>query len=236
MIFAPFSDARIGWGTTFIIDLWLTGIILAGLVGAWLVRRSRVPAIAGIAALAAYVGWQALLQREAVEFGRAYAQQAGFHTPRVSAQPRPPTALNWMVVVEEGERVDYAMVRLSRGALPSPLPAAAGFLERIAAPYIPLDHAIWVKTSRYGADPRDAALARAAWQQPDFEFFRWFALYPALYRVDRGNPADCVWFHDLRFFTPGRDVWPFRYGMCNDGNDRWRPYRLDGESVRLPVY
>src|SRR5687767_10073211 len=119
MIFAPFSEARIGWGTTFIIDLWFTGIILAGLIAAWIWRRTRVPAVAGMAGLAVYVGWQALLQQEAVALGRAYAHQTGFPAPRVTAQPRPPIPLNWMVVVEEGERVDYAMVRLSRGEPPS---------------------------------------------------------------------------------------------------------------------
>ena len=56
-----------------------------------------------------------------------------------------------------------------------------------------------------------------------------------MYGVDRGNPSTCVWFQDLRFFTPGRAVWPFRYGMCREGGDRWRPYRLEGESVRQPV-
>ncbi len=235
MIFAPFSNARVGWGTTFIIDLWFSGIIVAGLIAAWIWRRSRVPAVAGMAVLAAYVGWQALLSHEAVAFGKAHARQAGFREPRVTAQPRPPTALNWMVVVEEGERLDYTLVRLSGGEAPSSLPADAGFIARLSAPYLPLHQAIWVKILRYGANPEDAALARSAWQQPAFEFFRWFALYPALYRVDHGNPATCVWFQDLRFFTPGRDVWPFRYGMCSESNDNWRPYRLEGESVRLPV-
>src|SRR5262249_16238252 len=36
MIFAPFSNTRYGIGTTFIIDLWFTGILLAGLVAAWI--------------------------------------------------------------------------------------------------------------------------------------------------------------------------------------------------------
>ena len=235
MIFAPLSDARIGWGTTFIIDLWFSGIIVAGLVVSSIWRRSRVPAAAALAVLVAYVGWQALLRDEAVEFGKAYARQAGFHAARVTAQPRPPTPLNWMVVTEEDERLDYAMVRLSRGPVPSALPADAGFVARISAPYIPLQHAIWVRTLRYGANPQDAALARAAWNHPDFEFFRWFALYPMLYRVEHRNPSTCAWFQDLRFFTPGRDVWPFRYGMCREGDDGWRPYQLVGESARLPV-
>ena len=240
MIFAPFSDARLGWGTTFIIDLWFSGIIVAGLVAAWVWRRSRAPAVAALMILAAYVGWQASLRDEAVGFGAAYARQAGLREARVTAQPRPPLPLNWMVVVEEGGRLDYALVRLSRGvAPPGPPPADAGFVARLAAPYLPLDHAIWVQTLRYGANPQDAALARTAWQYPEFGFFRWFALYPVLYRVDHRNPSssssDCVWFQDLRFFTPGRDVWPFRYGMCREGDDSWRPYQLQGESQRLPV-
>ena len=235
MILAPFSNVRLGWGTTFIIDLWFSGIIVAALIAAWIWRRSRLPAIAGVAVLAGYVGWQALLSREAVEFGRTYAREAGLSAARVTAQPRPPTPFNWMVVVEEGERLDYALVRLSGGAAPAALPADAGFIARLSAPYLALDHAIWVTMLRYGANPGDAALARAVWQQPKFEFFRWFALYPALYRVDRRNPTTCVWFQDLRFFTPGRDVWPFRYGMCSESGDNWQPYRLEGESVRLPV-
>jgi inner membrane protein len=129
------------------------------------------------------------------------------------------------------------MVRLSPGPVPSgPPPADAGLVARLSAPYIPREHAIWVQTLRYGANPQDAALARAAWKHPGFEFFRWFAVYPVLYRVEhRGNSSRCVWFQDLRFFTPGRDVWPFRYGMCSEGDDGWRPHQLEGESVRLPV-
>ncbi|HZM45166.1 MAG TPA: metal-dependent hydrolase [Burkholderiales bacterium] len=238
MIFAPFSDARYAWDTTFIIDLWFSGILLAGLLASWAWRRSRVPAAAGLAVLATYVGWQATLQHVAVEFGRAYALGAGINAPRVTAQPRPASPLNWMVLVEEGERLDYAMVRLSQGEAPPPLAADAGFLARISAPYLPLNHAVWVTTRRFGGNPQDASLARAAWQQPGFEFFRWFAAYPVVYRVDhdgRGNPETCAWFQDLRFFTPGRSTIPFRYGLCREGEGPWRTYRLMEDNTKVPV-
>jgi inner membrane protein len=52
MIYAPLSDARVAWSTTFIIDLWFSGIIVAGLVASAVFRRSRAPAIAGLAMLA----------------------------------------------------------------------------------------------------------------------------------------------------------------------------------------
>jgi inner membrane protein len=69
MIFAPVSNARYAWDTTFIIDLWFSGILLAGLLVSWAWRRSRVPAAAGLVILATYVGWQATLRHVAVEFG-----------------------------------------------------------------------------------------------------------------------------------------------------------------------
>jgi inner membrane protein len=235
MILAPLSDARFAWGTTFIIDLWFSAIILVGLLFTGLWWRSRVPAAIGLAVLATYVGWQTALHHTAVEFGKRYAVAAGIADARVSAQPRPASPLNWMVLVEHGERVDYAFVRLSTGEAPPPLPVDAGFLARISAPYLPMNHAVWMRTLRYGANAQDAALSRDAWQAPGLEFFRWFALYPVLYRVDRAPPSTCVWFQDLRFFTPGRPVWPFRYGMCRENSDKWRPYRLDGDSVRAPV-
>ena len=235
MIFAPFSDARVEWATTFIIDPWFTGIIVAGLLISLVLRRSRLPAAAGMAVLAGYVGWQAVLQHEAVELGRTYARGAGYSQPRVTAQPRPASPLNWMIAVEEGERLDYAMVRLAQGEALPPLPADAGFFQRIAAPYLPLNHAVWVKTLRYGGNAEDAALAREAWARPELGFFRWFAQYPVLYRVDRGNPSTCAWFQDLRFFTPGRGDFPFRYGLCREEAGPWRLFQLSGERVRIPV-
>src|SRR6185436_11579122 len=54
MIFSPFSTARYSWNTTFIIDLWLTGILVAGLLVSWLWRRSRAPAVLGLVTLATY--------------------------------------------------------------------------------------------------------------------------------------------------------------------------------------
>src|SRR5215210_3147697 len=69
MVFAPFSDARYAIGTTFIIDLWFTGIILLGLLASLAWRESSRPAAVGLTVLAAYVGCQWLLQQHAIDFG-----------------------------------------------------------------------------------------------------------------------------------------------------------------------
>jgi len=49
MVLAPFSDWRAQIGTTFIIDLWFSGIIVAGLAASAVLRRSRWPAVAASA-------------------------------------------------------------------------------------------------------------------------------------------------------------------------------------------
>jgi inner membrane protein len=143
-----------------------------------------------------------------------------------------------MVIVEDGERLDYAMVRLAQGEPPLPIPGDAGVIARLSAPYLPLNHAIWVTTRRFGANPQDASFARTAWQQPEFAFFRWFAAYPVLYRFDhggRGTADGCAWFQDLRFFTPGRAGVPFRYGLCREGAGPWRIYRLIEDNTKVVV-
>src|SRR5207237_10321745 len=85
MVFAPFSDWRVAIGTTFIIDLWFSGIIVAGLIASAIVYRSRRPAIAALAVLVAYVGFQYLQREHALEFAAQHARP-GTH---IDAQPRP---------------------------------------------------------------------------------------------------------------------------------------------------
>lgn len=234
IVFAPFSDSRHGIGTTFIIDLWFTGIILAGLLAAWAWRASPVPAIAGLAALCGYIAFQGVQQQRAIEWGEAYARSSGLKQAVVTAQPRPVSPFNWLVIVRSGEAVRYSFVNLVR-RVPLDIVPGAGFISRLDAAYLPLAEAQWVHGSRFGASEAERAIAREAWAQPQFGFYRWFADEPMLARVDAGNPSACAWFQDLRFFTPGRGAWPFRYGMCREGDGPWLLYRLDGGDVRVPL-
>jgi inner membrane protein len=235
MIFAPLSDARYGIGTTFIIDLWFSGIILVGLGVALIWRQTRVPALAGVVALVGYVAFQWVLRQQAIDFGTSYARARGLHEAEASAQPRPVSPFNWTVIVTEGERYHYAHVNLVREKPPPAPTAQTSFLARLDAAYQPPAHAVWTRAERFGADARESSLAREAYAQPAFEFFRWFAAYPALLRVEPGNPHQCVWFHDLRFVTPGREATPFRYGMCREEGGRWQPYQL-ADAGRVAVH
>ena len=233
MMFAPLTDARYELSTTFIVDLWVSGIIVAALAGAWIWRRSRAPAVLGLCVLAGYIGFQFVLRQEAIAFGEDYAQKHELRAPEVKALPRPVSPFNWMVVVAEDDRYHYALINLIRHHAIDRPSADAGFFERLDAPYVPPREARWVTVDRYGSDAGDIALATEAYRQPGFHFFRWFALYPAVFRVDHGNPEPCAWFEDLRFLTPGRPEVPFRYGMCREA-DSWKPFRLE-DGRRVPV-
>ena len=208
IVLAPVSDWRAGIGTTFIIDLWFSGIILAGLAASAVLYRSRVPAVAALMLLASYVGFQAVQKGKALEFGVQYAQSHGLSGARIEAHPRPVSALNWTVFVSTPQEHHFAHVNVMRTESRRYRPGD-GFVARLDAPYVPLAQARWETRPRHGGD-----LAKEAWESEALAFYRWFAEHPAFDGMSEGST--CAWFVDLRFFTPGREAMPFRYGACRD--------------------
>ena len=219
MILAPFSDWRAQIGTTFIIDPWFSGIIVAGLLASGIVRRSRWPAVAASALLAGYVGFQYLQKEKAIDFGERYAREQGLRDATVDVQPRPVSPFNWTVFVSDAEVHRFAHVNLVRRA-PRPYREGDGFVAMLDSAYEPLASARWETRTRYG-EGEAKALARQAWTSPAMAVYRWFAELPAF---DGESAGPCVWFIDLRFTAPGRATRPFRYGACRDRPDA--PWRL----------
>jgi inner membrane protein len=229
IVFAPVSNARYAWGTTFIIDLWFTGIILAGLVASILWRRSRVPAMAAGLVLASYVGFQALQKERALDYAREYAARQGWSAVELAAIPRAVSPFNWTVYASDELAHRFAHVNLRRQA---PLPPAHDFIGRMDAGFQPLALVQWESRVRYGASAEEQALAREAWASPALGIMRWFAQLPAFDGLSAGST--CAWFVDLRFLNPGRGWVPFRYGACREAPDApWRAFeRLEGAAHR----
>jgi len=219
LLLAPLSDWRAGIGTTFIIDLWFSGIILAGLILSAVFHRSRVPAVAASVVLAGYVGFQYLQKQDALEFGAAFARQKGLQGAQVSVHPRPVSPFNWTVFVSDAEQHRFSHINLVRKD-PRHYTPGDGFVARLDAAYLPLALAQWETRSRYGERPE---LGREAWNSPALAVFRWFAEQPAYDGASEDPP--CLWFADLRFLTPGRAAAPpFRYAACRERPDA--PWRL----------
>ena len=233
MLLAPLSDARFGLGSTFIIDLVLSGILVAGLVASALLPRSRVPALLALALLPAWIGVNLTGKNEAIEFARTWAAQNGIAAVTIDAAPRPASPFNWTVFVFDGRTYHVAHVN-TRRTLPREAREDDNFIQRFSAPYQPLAAATWEHLPKFGAG--EQALAREVWQHPEFEFFRWFAMYPLVYRVDSREDETCVWYRDLRFSFPGRSAIPFRFGMCRNGSGGgWSLFALDDIAGRAAL-
>ena len=229
MVLAPVSDWRAGIGTTFIIDLWFTGIIAAGLVLSLLFYRTRISSVGACVVLCAYVGFQYLQKEKALEFAGRYALQHGLKGADIAAHPRPVSPFNWTVFVSDERVHRFAHVNLVRET-PRRYAPGDGFVAKLDAPYEPLASAHWQTRSRYG----EAGAAKQAWESPALAFLRWFAERPALDGATRD--PECYWFVDLRFFNPGRDWIPFRFGACRDGPAApWRAFERDDEGRAVPL-
>jgi inner membrane protein len=212
MILAPFSSWRAALGTTFIIDLWFSGIIVAGLLFCLYFRRSRIPAVAALGVLAAYVALQFVLRERALDFAAAHALAHGMK--EAQAIPRPVSPFNWTVYASDGDKHDVAHINLIRRT-PKSWHPGEGFITQLDAAYRPLSSALWTTRYRYGTN--DRASARAAWNSDALAGFRSFAVLPAF----DGKEGDCYSFVDLRFEMPGRVPTPFRFGACRSA-DGWR--------------
>ncbi len=233
MMLAPFSDWRFGLGTTFIIDLTFSGILLAGLLASALWRRSRLPAALALAAVTGWVGVGWMGRGEAIDAGRAYAAAHGIPVVEIDAAPRPASPFNWTVVLFDG--ADYHLAHLNtRRSEPLQAGPDDHFIRRFSAPYQPVQRAEWTRLPKFG-NGSDAALARQVWAAEDFAFFRWFAMFPVLDHVqpDPLTGAPCAGFRDLRFDIPQRERQPFRYGLCAAAGDAgWRLYAMAGAQRR----
>jgi len=229
MILAPFSDYRAALGTTFIIDLWFSGIILAGLASSAAFYRSRIPAFLSLAILASYVGFQYLQKEKALAFAAQYAAERGLQKADVAAHPRAVSPFNWTVFVSDERVHRLAHINLVRET-PRRFSPGDGFVAKLDAAYEPLASAHWQVRRRYG----EGDVAREAWQSPALAFLRWFAERPAL--EESARDPECYGFVDLRFLNPGRDWIPFRFGACRTGpGTPWRAYERDdsGKPVAL---
>ncbi|THF62180.1 metal-dependent hydrolase [Pseudothauera rhizosphaerae] len=227
MMLAPFSDRRFGLGTTFIIDLVISGLLLGGLAASALWRSSRVPAALALAGVAGWVGISWVGRGEALDAGRAYAAAHGVPVVELDAAPRPASPFNWTVILFDG--ADYHVAHLNTRRRE---PLAAGpddhFIRRFSAPYQPVHLAEWTRVPKFGNGAAQG-LARNVWAADGFAFFRWFAMFPVLDHAAAETPdgQQCAGFRDLRFDIPQRDHQPFRYGLCGRTDEGpWRLYAL----------
>jgi inner membrane protein len=234
MVFAPFSRYRLAFPTTFIIDLYFSGIVVAGLIASYLSKQYQQRfAMAGFGLLMCYVLAQSWWMRMARNQAYATLPVKILEHARVAAIPQPVSPFNWKLIVETPDRYYVRYLNLFRSTAKSSSPSDNIF-TRANALYLPVTEVNWEIIPRFGTQPQ-RALAKRLWQDPAMTPIRQFMQYPAVQRVDRYPQFSCVWFADQRFVL--RDLRaPFMFGGCESRDGKEREILRLVDEKPLPLY
>jgi inner membrane protein len=232
-VLSPLSTWRASVGTTFIIDPWFTLIVLTGAIAGFGNRRKVLPRVS-LAVLLGYVSAQAFFKFQALSIAEDYIARSGIKGGQATALPQPFSPLNWKMVVAAGGRYDIAYVNLS--AAYSVDDTESGWWADVRRTYQAPEDLAWQRHYRYGNDMGAENKVRSLWENEQLDYFRRFAVFPTLYRIDHNSGTTCVWFTDLRYVLPYMTP-PFRYGLCRDTPEvgDWQLRRLrrrDEEKAR----
>ncbi len=228
-ILAPLSDVHVSLGTTFVVDAVFTFIVVLGLMGI-VVSRVKFVSITGarlsLALLCIYVAIQGALQRQALALAQEHVIRQSLAEATAHALPQPFSPFNWKLIITAKDRYDVAYVNLIRRSVANETSNNVRFLTRFFGPYKGKNTLEWMDKPILGSDEGARPDVSDVWFHENFEAFRRFARFPALYRIDNDMHVLCVWFTDLRYEMPFMSP-PFRYGMCkNKNHSAWSLYRL----------
>ena len=211
-VFAPITDFRLSFPTTFIIDLYFTGIILIAIIISVIIREhAKNIALSGLMILLAYVLLQGYWLQMAI--GEAYATvpTQKLQAKKVVAIPQPLSPLNWKIIIETDDRLFVRDINLYRTELKT-AGKKDSFLTRIDALYTPLADKHWLVIPKMGQAVAKV-LANRVWHADEFSQVRRFMEYPAVYRFETMTEMQCIWFADQRFIL--KDIRAsFIFGAC----------------------
>jgi len=198
MFWAPLSWKRYSLDWVFILDPIFTGIAALSLAGAFVYRaRGRRIAAIGSAALAAYIGFCALLHTRALDAWRKLD-----HPPegaRVAVLPQLLSPFRWLGLSQHPGSVHVAFFDIgpfARGR-PHPVPPTrfSEILRGLSDFYPPPERA----EIRTFAEPLDSGPLEAALRLPDVGVYLAFARFPLATLHPESGGATEITFEDLRF-------------------------------------
>jgi inner membrane protein len=228
MLYAPFSTERFSLPLVFVIDIWFTLIMIAGLIASWRFPSRKIPAVLALGGLVGYGIFLWMLQRQAIEIGTRYADVHTLPHAQIDVLPQPLSLFHWKIIIQYNEVYHVTNIDLRHPDNHRQSSTHSWLLTKMAAAYQADTKNNWEVYPRFGEDPIKSEFAKEAWLQPAFESFRAFAVFPVLERIDTAEVISCAWFYDIRFKFP--ELSPsFRYGMCRqDDSSPWQKVRGRG--------
>ena len=188
MALSPLSDQRLAWDIIFIIDLYLTAILLIPLLLTYLFKRyNRELGVLSISLLVPYIALCIFSHNKAVSMAYLDAKERGLVPRVVAALPQPFSPFKWVLLVDSGDTLyqrfaDVNNQDTSRNGM-------SGIM--------------WKKWP-------DSPWIEKALRLPGVEFYMWFARFPVAAVNDIADGHHLVEFTDLRFNIL-RDRIPFTY-------------------------
>ncbi len=211
-VFAPFSNYRLSFPTTFIIDLYFTAILLLSIIVSVIIRKhAKTIALSGVGILMAYILLQGYWLRQAVTEAYRSVPTQKLQARKVVAMPQPLSPFNWKIIIETDDRLFVRYINLYRTEIKTANKDDNMFV-RINALYTPLADKNWLVIAKMGLG-ESKVLANTIWNADEFKQVRRFMEYPAVYRVETFDEMQCIWFADQRFVL--RDIRAaFIFGGC----------------------
>jgi inner membrane protein len=230
MFFSPLDWSRFALDWVFILDAILTGLLLLGLAGMWVVAarrglaRSRAAARAGLLAATAYVFFCGARHAEA---GRLLARLAPSPVSR-AAIPQPGSPDRWLLLADDGTNVSASFVDLGKHGREGT--RAAGSEELARTGYAGgltaiLEHLGGVYRSRDDLLTRVIPRANGPFAERTLEtgvagVFGRFARFPAAREEKQADGSVRVVLRDVRFGYLAPEVDPFTYVVRYDAAGR----------------
>lgn len=231
MMFAPLSNEKYAWPTTFIIDFYFTGIIVAALIMATIFRaHGKKIAATGLIFLLVYIGYQATLSQQAKDIANNYIEKNHLKNAHVYVMPQPLSPYYWKAVIKTAETYHVSYINLLDKA-PLLLAGDAGLFDRIRNLYQKKTQLNWQTVPQFGSD--NPALSEKVWLMKIMQSIREFMLFPVVDSVTKAGKQQCVWFKDQRFMLGEIREVPFVFGAC-EMKGKWKLYwRQDNKLVAL---
>lgn len=210
-LLAPITDTQFSFDTTFVLDPWLSGLLLLGL-GVSVLWQPRWGARIGLILCSVLIALQWTQRQHAEALAQYYADTHQVEAVAVDVLPQPFHPFNWMLVLEERDRYYASRVNLAAN---TPLRAEEAWIGwRMLASYRPAGSLQWERFHRFA--PGREHPSRQRWESELMSDYRHFTRLPAHYDITL-RPL-CYWFQDLQFRFPEMEP-SFVYGVCGEDQD-----------------
>jgi inner membrane protein len=234
----PFTRAKFSLDWVFIIDPYLTGLLLVGAGAAfWSSGRARLVGAVALALAGAYILACGFYHHRALTAARKIFPQTSGEKATVAALPQPLSPRRWLLMAAAPGEVRQAFVEL-------PWWPAVETIPPLTETRVPLDPQTPPRIPQAAYRPLEA-LEVFLWQAapgpmaalpPEarglLDTYLEFSRFPLLGANDNDDRGIMLTWLDLRFSVPGREI-PFVFTLQLDHRGRLYAVRVGG--ARLPM-